>query len=122
MIHRALLGSLERFIGILKEQGDLPVWLCKEQVRIIPVHEELMEYAQKVLMNMKPFGIRAAIDKEAAPLSAKVKKCIEDKVPIRVVVGKNEATKDQITVQDREGKELIDCGTWCCNFAYNYLE
>ncbi|WP_395000247.1 threonine--tRNA ligase [Acinetobacter sp.] len=120
MIHRALLGSLERFIGILKEQGPLPIWLQKEQVRIIPVHEELLSYAKEVRRTMKQFGIRATVDEEVAPLSAKVKNCIEAGVPIRAVVGKQEKEKEQITVHDADGKEVMGYAHFCTLFEEMY--
>lgn len=120
MIHRALLGSIERFTAILREQGPLPIWLQKEQIRIIPVHEDLVSYAIEVRRTMKQFGIRATVDYEVAPLSAKVKNCIEAGVPIRAVVGKQEKEKEQITVHDADGKEVMGCVHFCTLFEEIY--
>lgn len=91
MIHRAILGSLERFIAVLMETGvDLPFWLVPEQIRIIPVHEEQQKFANKMAMHLRAMGIRATSEKEIAPLKAKIKKCMDDGIIYRIVVGKKE--------------------------------
>lgn len=104
MIHRALLGSVERFIAILKEQGPLPAWLRREQVRVIPVHEGLLGYGKKVTAELRRIGIRANLDKEIAPLRAKIKNAIDDQIPVRIIVGNKEEEEESVTIE-RIGQE-----------------
>lgn len=99
MIHRALLGSIERFIGILLEHYDkIPFWLALEQVRIIPVHISHIEYCKEINLQFKEAGIRSIVDEEEAPLKAKVGKAMLDKVPVKIVVGEGEIHTKKIKI------------------------
>lgn len=120
LIHRALLGSLERFIAILLEQPKLPLWLELEQVRVIPVHKDQLDYAIHVYRSLKNVDIRAKLDAEEAPLSAKIKNAITDKVPIRLIVGKTEEADNLVTVNDHLGKFTTGLNAFINNFNSAY--
>ncbi len=101
MIHRALLGSFERFFGVLIEHyaGNFPLWLAPEQVRILPVSEKFMNYAEKVLDVLKREKIRAGIDAENEKLGYKVRKAEIQKIPYLFIVGKKEEEKEAVSVR-----------------------
>ncbi|MGB9788376.1 MAG: threonine--tRNA ligase [Dictyoglomus turgidum] len=101
MIHRAILGSYERFIGILVEHygGRFPLWLAPEQVRILPISERHNEYAEYVLRNLRNNDIRAEIDKDQAKLNYKLRKAIAEKVPYIFIVGDKEKEENKVSVR-----------------------
>ena len=90
MIHRAPFGSMERFCGVLIEHfgGNFPTWLAPEQVRIIPVNDDLNHHAHKFLNILSSDGIRASVDEQSAKLGAKIRKAENDKIPIYVSLEK----------------------------------
>lgn len=108
MIHRALLGSMERFIGILIEHyaGDLPLWLSPEQVRILPVTDKTDEYCQGVLAQLQEHGIRASIDQRNEKLGFKIRDAEVHKVPYMAVVGAREAESGQLSLRRRKEGDL----------------
>ena len=118
MIHRAILGSLERFIGVLIEHtgGVLPLWLAPEQVRVLSLSEKVEEYAGEVATMLKAAGFRAAADIRNEKLGFKVREAELAKVPYMVVVGEREAAARQVSLrllrgskgQTLELAELID--------------
>ncbi len=89
LIHRALLGSIERFIGILLDnfEDQIPLWLKLKQVAVIPVHKGNLELARTATKYLRSHGIRAVTDEEEAPLRAKIANAINDKIPLRIVLG-----------------------------------
>ena len=93
MIHRAVLGSLERFIAILLEHtaGKLPLWLAPEQVRVLPVSEKVAEYAARVASDCRAAGLRAEADIRNEKLGYKIREAQLAKVPVIAVVGEREA-------------------------------
>ena len=93
MIHRAVLGSIERFIAILLEHtaGALPLWLAPEQVRVLPVSEKVHAWAQQVEAACRAAGLRAAADLRNEKLSYKIREAQLQKVPVMAVVGEREA-------------------------------
>ncbi|ACI18287.1 threonine--tRNA ligase [Dictyoglomus thermophilum] len=101
MIHRAILGSYERFIGILIEHygGRFPLWLAPEQVRILPISEKHNEYAEYVLRTLRDNEIRAEIDKDQAKLNYKLRKAIAEKVPYIFIVGDKEKEEGKVSVR-----------------------
>ncbi|MCS7143092.1 MAG: threonine--tRNA ligase [Aigarchaeota archaeon] len=103
LIHRAILGSLERFTAILLEHynGRLPVWLSAEQVRVLPVTEAHLIYAKEVASRLSRF--RVSLDVEGS-LGKRVRASHSDRVPFTVVIGEKEVTKGVITVRDASGK------------------
>jgi len=103
MVHRAVLGSLERFIAILLEHtaGKLPLWLAPEQVRLLPVSEKVADFAEQAVARARKAGLRAAADLRNEKLGYKVREAQVDKVPVIVVVGEREAAAG--TVAPRTG-------------------
>ena len=108
MIHRALLGSLERFFGVLIEhyKGDFPLWLAYKQVVILPVNEEVMDYAESINNKLKKAGIRSYIDTRNERLGYKVREAKLKKIPYFVVIGENEREENVIKPNGRKEGEL----------------
>jgi len=107
MIHRVLFGSIERFIGILIEHfaGKFPVWLAPVQVKLLPVSDKYLDYAQKVMEDMKAKGIRVEIDKRSEKLGYKIREARMDKVPFMAVLGEKEMANGTISVRMRDAEE-----------------
>ena len=106
MIHRALLGSLERFFGILVEHyaGSFPAWLAPEQVRVLPLSEKFKEYGEEILKELKAAGMRAKLDSSDEKLGYKIRQAELQKIPYALVVGKREAAQGTVGVRKhREG-------------------
>ena len=101
MLHRALLGSLERFFGILLEHyaGAFPVWLAPVQARILTITNEADAYAAQVLEKLRAVGLRAETDDSSEKINAKVRKVQMDKVPFALAVGRKEAESGQVAVR-----------------------
>jgi len=107
MIHRAVLGSLERFIGILIEHygGSLPLWLTPEQVRILTISEKTNDYAKIVQNKLKDAGLRCSVDLSNEKINAKIAKAHTQKLPYMLVVGPREAQSNTVNVRIRGVKE-----------------
>ena len=108
MVHRALFGSLERFFGILTEHyaGGFPVWLSPEQIRIIPVGENHMEYAIDVENELKSFDLRVKTDVRSGKLNGKIKNAQLEKIPFMIIIGEKEVSEKNISVRHRlEGNQ-----------------
>src|SRR5829696_8131098 len=108
VIHRAVSGSLERFIAILIEHfaGAFPVWLAPEQVRVLPITDEYRDYAQQVAKRLHDAGLRVHLDARSETLKYRVAEGARMKVPYMVVVGKREAEQGTVAVNVRgAGKE-----------------
>jgi threonyl-tRNA synthetase len=105
MIHRAILGSLERFIGVLLEHtgGVLPFWLASEQVRVLSLSEKVEDYAKDVASVLKGEGLRAAADLRNEKLGFKVRAAELAKVPYMVVVGEREAAARSVSLRRLRG-------------------
>jgi len=103
MIHRAVLGSFERFIGILIEHyaGEMPLWLAPEQARILPISEKTNDYAQSVEDKLKSHKLRCSSDLSDEKIGAKIAKAHADKLPLMLVVGPKEAQTDSVNVRIR---------------------
>ena len=108
MVHRALLGSIERFFGILIEHyaGAFPLWLAPEQVRILPISDKALDYAKKIQAALKAKGYRVEIDTSAEKLGAKIREATLMKVPYQVVVGPRDEAAEQISVRSRADGDL----------------
>ncbi|MFE2872685.1 MULTISPECIES: threonine--tRNA ligase [unclassified Embleya] len=108
VIHRAPLGSHERFTAYLTEHfaGAFPVWLAPEQVRIIPLVDELMDYATEIRNLLLDADVRADVDGSDGRMNAKVRTAITRKIPLIVVVGRREAEQRTVTVRNRAGEEV----------------
>jgi len=103
MIHRAMLGSLERFIGILIEHcaGAFPFWLAPEQVRVLSITERAADYANKVREKLQESGLRAATDVRNEKIGAKIRQAQVEKTPVMLVVGDREAEAGTVAVRLR---------------------
>jgi len=108
MIHRAPFGSMERFCGVLVEHfaGNFPIWLAPEQVRILPMNDELVPQAREVEKLLKAAKIRVTVDAVADKLGAKIRKCHVDKVPSFLVIGRKEAGDGLVKVNSRTNPSL----------------
>ncbi|HQM16052.1 MAG TPA: threonine--tRNA ligase [Candidatus Woesebacteria bacterium] len=107
MLHRALLGSLERFMGVLIEHtaGNFPFWLSPVQVKILPITDEQIEYARQVAVRLRAKKLRVEVDERGASLSAKIRQAEQERVPLMLVVGAKEAEQGLVTVRMRDQKE-----------------
>jgi threonyl-tRNA synthetase len=104
-IHRAPLGTHERFIGFLLEHyaGNFPAWLSPEQVRLIPVTDPQNEYAESIVRQLREQGLRSSADISAQRMNAKIRSAQLMKVPYMLVVGENEARAGQVSLRVRDG-------------------
>ena len=107
MIHRAIMGSIERFIGILCEHtaGKFPLWLAPEQCRILPISSvKQAVYAEKLLQRLQEAGIRASIDARNEKISYKVREAQVNKVPYMLVVGDKESEEQTLALRRRDSQ------------------
>jgi threonyl-tRNA synthetase len=107
MIHRAVLGSFERFIGILIEHygGNMPIWLAPDQVKILTISEKSNEYAQQVYSQLKNASLRCSVDMSNEKIGAKIAKTHSERVPYVLVVGPKEAENMAVNVRIRSTKD-----------------
>ena len=108
MIHRVAFGSIERFIGILIEHfaGAFPTWLSPVQVKVLPISDKYMDYAENVLAELKEAGIRAELDSRAEKIGYKIREAQMQKIPYMLVVGAKEEESGLVSVRSRfEGDE-----------------
>ncbi|MDR1099874.1 MAG: threonine--tRNA ligase, partial [Treponema sp.] len=111
MVHRALLGSLERFFGVLIEHfgGAFPVWIAPEQIAVIPVAENFNAYAEKVAAELRArsresgYDLRVSTELENDRLNAKIRACQNRKIPYMLVVGQREADEGTVSIRLRDG-------------------
>jgi Threonyl-tRNA synthetase len=103
MIHKAIFGSLERFIAILTEhyQGRFPTWMAPTQVMIIPISEHTNHYAEKAYSKLKSAKIRVSIDSSDKTMENKLREAIMQKIPYMIILGKKEEEADTVTVRCR---------------------
>jgi threonyl-tRNA synthetase len=108
MIHRAPLGSFERFFGILIEHfaAAFPLWLAPEQIRILTVSEKFGDYGEAVLQRLQASGLRATLDNRSEKIGAKIREGRLDLVPYLAVVGAKEAESDTVALRSRKEGEL----------------
>lgn len=108
MLHRAILGSLERFIGILIENyaGALPLWLSPEQVVVLNISRSQVDYAEKVAEHLKQHGIRVSLDLRNEKITYKIREHSLQKLPYQIIVGDEEVQANLISVRNRGGENL----------------
>ena len=108
MIHRVVFGSIERFIGILIEHyaGKFPLWLAPVQVKILPIADRFVPYAEDVSAKLKTVGLRCEIDYRAEKIGYKIREAQLDKVPYMVIVGQKEQEDGMIAVRKRDGGDM----------------
>ena len=107
MVHRAILGSMERFIGILIEHygGKLPFWLCPEQIIIANIADKHVEFARKVEKELVESNFRCFLDLRNEKIGYKIRELIIAKVPYVVIIGDKEVSSGNISVREYDGTE-----------------
>ena len=114
IIHRTSCGCYERMLAMLIEKyaGQLPTWLCPEQVRVLPLSEKYEEYANKVVNELKKNGILATADHRAEKIGYKIREARLERIPYQIIVGQNEQDTDTVSVRSRylgdEGSKKLD--------------
>lgn len=113
LIHRAVLGSIERFCGVIVEhyQGRFPTWMSPEQVRVISISESVSDYAEQVYKKIRKGGIRASVDISDRTLEYKIREAQLSKIPYMIIIGGKEKEAKAITVRSRSGKQHRDVDT-----------
>ncbi|MEX1252711.1 MAG: threonine--tRNA ligase [Dehalococcoidia bacterium] len=108
MVHRALLGSIERFLGVLIEHygGAFPLWLAPVQAVVIPIADRHAEYAERVVDDLRAEGLRVEMDTRGERMQAKIRDAQMQKVPYMLVVGDREQEADAVAVRQRDGSDL----------------
>ena len=108
MIHRAIFGSLERFFGIMTENyaGDFPFWLAPEQIRLLPVTDEVMGYAETIQSELTAAGIRSRIDRSGERLGKLIRSGEQQKIPVLAVIGAQEAEQGSLSLRSRRQGDL----------------
>ena len=114
MIHRVAFGSIERFIGILIEHfaGAFPTWLAPVQVKVLPISDKYMDYAEKVKAALDAENIRAEVDTRSEKIGYKIREAQKNKIPYMLVVGQKEEEEGAVSVRSRfkgdEGQASLD--------------
>jgi threonyl-tRNA synthetase len=110
MLHRVILGAIERFLGVLIEHygGKFPLWLAPTQVMIMNITDEQEPYVRNIYDTMVREGIRVALDIRNEKLGLKIRESVVKKIPYMVIVGKKEMEKNSLTVRVRDGIEIKD--------------
>ena len=108
MIHRALMGSLERFFGVLVEHyaGAFPLWLAPVQAKILTITDNQNDYAEEIAKMFEDAGIRIEIDNRGEKLGLKIREAQLKKIPYMLVVGKNEVEEGKVSVRSRQGGDM----------------
>ncbi len=108
MIHRAIFGSLERFFGIMTENyaGDFPFWLAPEQIRLLPVTDEVLPYAEALQQRLQQAGVRASLDRSGDRLGKLIRNGETMKIPLLAVIGSREAEQAQVSLRSRRDGDL----------------
>ncbi|MBV8519504.1 MAG: threonine--tRNA ligase [Acidobacteria bacterium] len=107
MIHRAILGSLERFIGIIIEHfaGAFPFWLAPVQASVLPLSEKFVDYADATAARLRAAGFRVDVDRSNEKLGAKIRMAQMQKVPHMLIVGEKETSSDSVSIRKRSGEQ-----------------
>lgn len=118
VIHRVVFGSIERFIGILIEHfaGKFPLWLSPVQVKILPISDKYIGYAEEIQRGLEKEGMRCEMDKRAEKIGYKIRTAQMERVPYMLIVGEREMQSKKISVREREKGDLGDM------FLYQLLE
>ena len=120
MLHRAILGSFERFVGILLEHtaGELPFWICPTQVSIVPIGEAHADYAKEILNLLREADIDGEILDRNETLNKRIRTAEKQKVPLIIVLGDNEVSARSVALRDRRAREQRNLGLdECLNFV-----
>jgi len=108
MIHRAIFGSLERFFGIMTENyaGDFPFWLAPEQIRLLPVTDGVISYAEALQEELRQAGVRSSIDRSGDRLGKLIRNGEQQKIPVLAVIGAQEAEQGSLSLRSRRQGDL----------------
>lgn len=111
MIHRAIAGSLERFMAIMIEHfaGNFPLWLCPEQLRIIPVSDAHVPYAETIYRQLQTAGWRITLDDSKDSMGKKIRNAKKDRLPYFIVIGDKEVAAETITLESRDTGTSVSC-------------
>ena len=103
MIHRVVLGSIERFIGVITEHfaGAFPIWLAPEQVRLLPIADRHQEYANSVRKKLEAMGMRVTVDERSEKIGYKIREAQLQKIPYMLLVGDKEIEDGTVSVRKR---------------------
>jgi threonyl-tRNA synthetase len=107
MVHRALLGSMERFFGVLIEHfgGAFPVWMAPVQVVVIPIADRHLDYAREIAEQLRADGLRVELDERSERMNAKIRDAQKQKVPYMLVIGDNEWNNQHVSLRVRDGSQ-----------------
>ena len=108
MIHRAPFGSMERFTGILIEhfEGKFPAWLAPEQVRVLPISDKTLKYAEEAAAKLADAGIRLTVDRSPDKIGAKIRNARLDRIPYMIVIGQREMEEGKVSPRHRDKGDL----------------
>ena len=110
MIHRALLGSVERFFGVLVEHfaGSFPMWLTPVQIMIIPIADRHIDYCNQISDVLKEKDFRSKVNNSSDRMNAKIREAQMQKIPYMVVIGDNEVSQNKLSIRTRSGENMSD--------------
>jgi len=110
MIHRALLGSVERFFGVLVEHfaGSFPMWLAPVQIMIIPIADRHIDYCNQISDALKEKDFRSEVNNSSDRMNAKIREAQMQKIPYMVVIGDNEVSQNKLSIRTRTGENISD--------------
>ena len=110
MIHRALLGSVERFFGVLVEHfaGSFPMWLAPVQIMIIPIADRHIDYCNQISDVLKEKDFRSKVNNSSDRMNAKIREAQMQKIPYMVVIGDNEVSQNKLSIRTRSGENMSD--------------
>jgi threonyl-tRNA synthetase len=107
MVHRALLGSIERFFGVLIEHygGKFPLWLAPEQIRVLPITDEQLAYADGLAAQLRAQDFRVTVDRRSERVGAKIRVARNDRVPYMLIVGPEEQAAGTAVLRGRDEEQ-----------------
>ena len=110
MIHRALLGSVERFFGVLVEHyaGSFPMWLAPVQIMIIPIADRHIDYCNKISDVLKEKDFRSVVNDSSERMNAKIREAQMQKIPYMIVIGDSEISQNKLSIRTRSGENIPD--------------
>ncbi len=109
MVHRALLGSIERFFGVLIEHygGKFPLWLAPEQIKLLPISDDQLKYAEKIADKLRQKDFRVTIDSRSERVGAKIKLARNERVPYMMILGGDEVENKTVSLRGRDGEQNV---------------
>lgn len=108
VIHRAIYGSLDRFMGILIEHyaGKFPVWIAPVQIALLPINDGMIEFSKELAAKLKKHGLRVFVNEKAETINAKIRTAQMQKIPYMLVIGEREANGEEMQIRQRDGKQF----------------